>query len=76
MEVANVKVEYVGEVRSLKLNPGDKVICSFHDRLPVTVINDFRAQLQKQFPLNEVLVIAGLESIGVIRAGSDVPTKL
>lgn len=67
-----VRLTVSGDVQALKLGPGDKVVVTYHDhRVSRAALVDTREQLQKLFPLNEVIVIGG-GCIHVVPAGQDI----
>lgn len=70
--VKNVEVTIKGDVRMLKTKPGDRIVCCFRERLPITAISDVQKQLESYFPMTRVLVVAGVEFFGLIPAESDV----
>lgn len=69
--IKNVEVTVKGDVRRLDLQPGDKIVCCFRERLPITAIKDVKIQLETYFPRTEVLIVAGVEYFGVIPADAD-----
>jgi len=74
--MAAVEVEVKGDIRVLKVNPGDRIVVTFRERtLSRDRIGAVQQQLQKLFPLNEVLIMAGVEDVRIIRHGSDVPSR-
>lgn len=71
-----VKVEIKGSVRALHLNHGDRIIVSFRERnISRSQIAEVRQKLQAIFPLNEVIVLAGVHDVWVQPAGSDLPYR-
>jgi len=74
--VRNVEVTLKGDVRRLQLTPGDRIVCCFRERLPITAINDVKNHLQHVFPRTEVIVLAGIESFAVIPATDDVVKRV
>ena len=74
--VKNVEVTIKGDVRRLETKPGDRLVCCFRERLPVTAIADVQRQLEAYFPRTQVLVVAGVEWFGVIPSEADVVKRL
>jgi len=75
-EVGHVKLTVTGDIRRLRLEHGDRVVITFRERLPITAIRDVKKQLETYFPRNEVMIIAGIEAIAILRAGDDLATPL
>lgn len=67
-----VELTIKGDVHVLKLNPGDRLIVSFSERaLNRAQLGSVRQQLQNLYPLNEVLVLSGIDGLYVQPAGHD-----
>lgn len=70
--VKHVEVTIKGEIRRLNPKPGDRLVLTFRERLPITAIHDVKRQLEHYFPHTEVLVIAGVEVMALIPSDADV----
>ena len=64
-----VEIVWKGEARVLKLAIGDKLFITFDERLPRSSIVFVREELQKLYPQNEVICLAGVSAVGIIPAG-------
>ena len=74
--VRQVEVTIKGEVRRLVTKPGDRLVVTFRERIPITAIRDVKRQLEHYFPHTEVLIIAGVETFMVIPAEADVVKRV
>lgn len=57
----SIELTVRGDIKVLRLAPGDKVVVEFPDRVPGAAVREVRERLQQMFPFNEVVVIASGE---------------
>lgn len=74
MQLPRVELTVKGDVRVLRVRPGDKILIEFRDRVSGAAMADVRERLQAMFPTNEVVVVAG-GLLSVLPADADHPIR-